>query len=85
MKVELETRFNPGDVVWRKNPVTNEAHQTTITHVEVYFFAEKDKQSYYVIYKDEEGPMCNLPGKVSAENAFATKEEADACPAYDPK
>ena len=84
MKVELETRFNPGDVVWRKNLVTNEAHQTRITHVDVYFFAEKDKQSYCVMYHDEEGYMCNLPGEVSAGNAFATKEEADACPAYDP-
>jgi len=85
MKVEIETQFNPGDVVWRKNLVTNEAHQTTIIHVDVYFFAEKDKQSYCVMYHDGEGPMCNLPGKVDAGNAFSTKEEADACPPYVPR
>ena len=85
MKVQLETRFNPGVVVWRKNLVTNEASQVTITHVDVYFFADKEKHSYCVMYHvDGEGPMCNLPDKVDANNAFATKGDADACPAYDP-
>lgn len=86
MKVELETKFSPGDVVWRKNLVTNEAYQVTITHVDVFFFAKKEKQSYCVMYHSEgDGPMCNLPGQVDANNAFATKEDADACPAYQPR
>lgn len=86
MKVELETQFNPGDVVWRKNLATNEAYQVTITHVDVYFFAKKEKQSYCVMYHSEgDGTMCNLPGQVDANNAFATKEDADACPAYQPR
>ncbi len=84
MKVELETRFNPGDVVWRKNLVTNEASQVTISRLNVCFFAEEGKQSYCVMYHvADDTPMCNLPDQVSANQAFATKEEADACPPYD--
>lgn len=87
MKIEIETEFNPGDVVWRKNLVTNEASQVTISRMDVYFFAENGKQSYCVLYhgEDGEGPLCNLPGKVDANNAFATKEAADACPRYIPR
>ena len=39
MKVEIETRFNVGDTVWRKNLVTNEAYQVKISRLDVYFFA----------------------------------------------
>lgn len=85
MKVEIEIEFKPGSVVWRKNLVTNEAYQVTITRVDVYYFLEEGKESYCVMYHAEnEGPMCNIPGKVDANNAFATKEEADACPRYEP-
>lgn len=83
MKLTIETLFNPGDTVWRKNLVTNEAKQVKITHVDVYVFLEEGKQSYLEMYHDgEAGPMCNIPGKVSPNNAFATREEADACPCY---
>ena len=41
MKIELETEFKPGDVVWRKNLVTNEARQVTITRVDVYYFLKE--------------------------------------------
>ena len=85
MKVEMEIRFKPGDVVWRKNLVTNEASQVTITHVSAYYCREKEP-SYVVMYHTGDGmPMTSLPGKVSANDAFATKEEADACPPYDPR
>lgn len=85
MKVELEYDFKPGDVVWRKNLVTNEAYQVTITRVDVFYFHDEKGESYCVLYHaDGEGPMCNLPGSVDANNAFASKEDADACPPYDP-
>jgi len=60
MRVELETQFNPGDVVWRKNLVTNEAYQVTITHVNVLFFAKKDKQGYCVMYFPTEMGQCAI-------------------------
>ena len=86
MKLTIETRFNPGDTVWRKNLVTNEASQVTISRLDVYFFAEEGKQDYCVMYHaTDDTPMCNVPGRVSATQAFATKEEADACPAYVPE
>lgn len=85
MKVEIETRFNVGDTVWRKNLVTNEAYQVKISRLDVYFFAGEGKSNYCVMYHvDGDTPMCNLPDKVKAGDAFATKEEADACPPYDP-
>ena len=84
MKVEMEIRFKPGDVVWRKNLVTNEASQVTITHVSAHYYMDK-KPGYIVLYHTEDGmPMTSIPGKVDANNAFATKEEADACPPYNP-
>ncbi len=86
MKLSIETRFNPGDKVWRKNLVTNEAEQVKIDRVDVYAFFEKGEQSYVETYHaGTAGPMCNIPGQVDANNAFATKEDADACPAYVPK
>lgn len=86
MKLSIETRFNPGDKVWRKNLVTNEAYQVEIERVDVYAFFEKGKQFYVETYHDgTAGPMFNIPGQVGANNAFATKEDADACPAYVPK
>ena len=85
MKVELDIRFKPGDVVWRKNLVTNEAYQVTIERVTAYFLMDADEQSYLVLYHiNGDTPMANSPGKVDANNAFATKEEADACPPYRP-
>ena len=85
MKIEIEFEFKPGDVVWRKNLVTNEVYQVTITRVSVMYYLDKDKESYCVLYHTENnGPMCNIPGKVEANSAFATKEEADACPRYQP-
>ena len=86
MKLTIETQLNPGDTVWRKNLVTNEAEQVKITRVDVYVFIDEGEQSYLEMYHDgEDGPMCNIPGEISANNAFATKEDADACPAYVPK
>ena len=85
MKVELDIQFKPGDVVWQKNLVTNEASQITIRRVTVYFFIEEDgRQSYSVMYHTGECILYNIPGKIEANNAFATKEEADACPRYNP-
>lgn len=86
MKLTIETQFNPGDIVWRKNLATNEAKQVKITRVDVFVHLEDGKQSYVEMYHDgEPGPMCNIPGEVSANNAFATKEDADACPRYVPE
>ena len=85
MKVELEIEFKPGDVVWRKNLVTNKAYQVTITRVSALYFMENGTESYCIMYHaGNDGPMCNIPGKNNANNAFATKEEADACPRYIP-
>ncbi len=33
MKITIETEFNPGDVVCRKNLVTNEAEQTKMNEL----------------------------------------------------
>lgn len=85
MKIEFEFEFKPGDVVWRKNLVTDKAYQVTITRVTVIYGLEKGKESYCVMYHTgDDGPMCNIPGKVDANNAFATEEAADACPPYVP-
>ena len=85
MKIAIETEFNPGDVVWRKNLVTNEAEQIKIERVTFYAFIDKDKTSYAITYHDGTGGiMCNIPGKVDPNNAFSTKEDADLCPAYQP-
>lgn len=87
MKLSIETRFNPGDKVWRKNLVTNEAEQVEIVRVDVLVSFIEGGQSYVEIYhsEDADAGMCNIPGQVDANNAFATKEDADACPAYVPK
>lgn len=86
MKLSIETRFNPGDKVWRKNLVTNEAEQVQIERVDVLVSFIKGGQSYVEMYHSEDAiVMCNIPGQVDANNAFATKEDADACPAYVPK
>ena len=82
MKITIETQFNPGDIVWRKNLATNEATQVKITRVHVYAFTDEEgKLSYVEMYHHdgETAPMCNIPGHIAANNAFATKEEADAC------
>ena len=85
MKITIETEFNPGDVVCRKNLVTNEAEQTKIERVTFYAFIDKDKTSYAITYSDGTAAlMCNIPGEVGPNNAFATKEDADSCPAYRP-
>lgn len=85
MKVEFEFDFKPGDVVWRKNLVTDEATQVIITRVSVIYSLDNKEENYCVMYHTEnDGPMCNIPGEVGANNAFATKEEADACPRYVP-
>jgi hypothetical protein len=85
MKINIETKFNIGDKVWRKNLVTNEASQVEITRVDVYyFFEENGKENYCVMYHVKgDTTMCNISNKVDANNAFATQEEADACPPYD--
>lgn len=86
MKLSIETKFNPGDKVWRKNLVTNEAEQVQIERVDVLVSFIKGGQSYVEMYHSEDATaMCNIPGQVDANNAFATKEDADACPAYVPK
>lgn len=86
MKYEVETQFNVGDKVWRKNLVTNVAEQFIITRIDVYLFIENDKESYVVLYHDGFGMIStNINGKIEANNAFATKEEADACPRYIPE
>ena len=83
MKLSIETRFNPGDKVLRKNLVTNEAEQVQIERVDVLISFIKEGQSYVEIYHSADATcMCNIPGQVDANNAFATKEEADSCPAY---
>ena len=85
MKIAIKTQFNIGDVVWRKNLVTNEAYQVTISRLAVFFNAEANKESYGVMYYvDGDSSMFNIPNRVQANNAFATKEDADACPPYDP-
>ena len=86
MKLTIETRFNPGDTVWRKNLVTNETEQVEIDRADVLVSFIEGGQSYVEIYHSEDvnAGMCNIPGKVDANNAFATKEDADACPAFNP-
>jgi len=85
MKMSIETKFNPGDKVWRKNLVTNEAEPVQIERVDVFVSFIEGGQSYVEIYHSEDATgMCNIPGQVDANNAFATKEDADACPAYNP-
>ena len=86
MKLNIETQFNIGDKVWRKNLVTNEAYETTITDITLCGSVLKNGTvSWAIMYHNGEGPMVNISGRVDANNAFATKEEADACPAYNPK
>lgn len=85
MTREIEIQFKVGDTVWRKDLLTNESYETKIRKINAYYFIEEDgSESYCVMYMDGDGPMCNMPDKLSANSAFATKEEADACPAYDP-
>ena len=90
MKIETETQFNVGDKVWRKNLVTHEVGECvvrsiTLTHC-VYKKNDSDEivETELVIYHTDEGPLTNVPGKPDANSAYATKEEAEAAPNYDP-
>lgn len=82
---EINIQFNIGDKVWHKNLVTNEAVQTTIKSYMGYISADKDKEASCVMYHCEDGDIIvNIEGKPAKTNVFATKEECDSWPTFDP-
>ena len=90
MRIETETQFNVGDKVWRKNLVTHEVGECTVKSITVthcvYRKEETDKiiETEIVIYHTDDGPLTNVKGRNDANSAYATKEEAEAAPNYEP-
>lgn len=83
MKYDIDVQFKVGDVVWHKNLVTNEAIKTKVSRFQAMIF---DDGSKCVLYHTEDGyPIVNIIGKPSNTNVFATKEECDSYPAYQPE
>ena len=82
MENEIEVPFKVGDVVWRKNRVTNKASQTTI---ESYKAAVMEDGSVCILYiTEDQTPVVNVIGKPKNTDVFATKEECDSFPPYRP-
>ena len=91
MKINIDTQFNIGDEIWHKNLVTNESYKDKVKAI---MFTQSTfvndggeiKTSSIVIYHTESGDMCtNTEGNLGANSAYATKEECDAVPAFDPR
>jgi hypothetical protein len=83
MKEELETEFKVGDIVWRKNHVTNKAIQTTVESISVKEFEDG---SIGVLYLTEDiTPIVQVMGKPKSSGClFSSKEECDSYPPYRP-
>lgn len=74
--------FEVNDIVWHKNLVTNEAMQAT---VKTYTAMIDSNGTKCVLYHLSDGsPVMNIIGKPKNTDAFATKEECDSYPPYNP-
>jgi hypothetical protein len=83
MKYDIDVQFKVGDVVWHKNLVTNEAIKTKVSRFQAMIFDDGGK---CVLYHLEDGsPVVNVVGRPCNTNVFATKEECDSYPAYQPE
>lgn len=83
MKEELETEFKVGDVVWRKNRVTNEAIQTAVESIESMVWEDGSKCILYVT--EDMTPIVHVLGQPKSSTClFASKEECDSYPPYHP-
>lgn len=82
MENEIEVPFKVGDVVWRKNRVTNEAIQTTIESYKAIVMSDGSKCILYITA--DQTPVMNIIGKPMNTDVFATKEECDSYPPYRP-
>lgn len=82
MEKEIEVPFKVGDVVWRKNRVTNKAIQTTIESYDVRVFEDGSVCILYITA--DHTPVVNILGKPQNTDVFATKEECDSFPPYRP-
>ncbi len=86
MKHEIEVQFEVGDVVWRKDLITNEAKKTKIRGYQAMVQGSEKGESKCVLYHTEDCyPTVNIEGKPSNTDLFATKEECDSFPAFDPE
>ncbi len=79
---EIEVPFKVGDVVWRKNRVTNKAIQTKIESYKAIVMPDGSKCVLYVT--EDQTPVVNIIGKPKNTDVFATKEECDSFPPYRP-
>ena len=83
MKHEIEVQFVPGDTVWHKNLVTNEAIQTTVESVRPMVW--EDGSACIVYVTEDMTPIAHVVGRPKSSNClFASKEECDSYPPYRP-
>ena len=82
MEEKINIEFKVNDVVWHKNLVTNEAMKTKIKWYKGVVCSDGSK---CVIYHTEDGTIAvNIEGRPNNTNIFATKEECDSYPPYNP-
>lgn len=78
----INVPFEVNDVVWRKNLVTNEAIQATVEYYTVTFNSDGNKCILYQL--SDKSLNLNIIGKPRNTDIFATKEECDSYPSYNP-
>ena len=82
MEEKINIEFKVGDTVWHKNLVTNEAKETKVKWYRGILCSDGSK---CVIYHTEDNTIAvNIEGKPNNTNMFATKEECDSYPPYNP-
>lgn len=85
MKHEIEVQFEVGDTVWHKDLITNEAKKTKIRGYQAIVQGGENGENKCVLYHTEDCcPIVNIEGKPSNTDLFATKEECDSFPPFDP-
>ena len=85
MKHEIDVQFEIGDAVWHKDLISNVAAQTKIKSYQAMITNTQKGEEKCVVYRTEDCfSTVNIEGKPSNTNLFATKEECDSYPPFDP-
>ena len=80
---ELTPEFKVGDVVWRKNYVTDDAVQTTVESIEPLVWEDGSKAILYLT--EDMTPIVHVIGRPKSSTClFSSKEECDSFPPYRP-